>query len=78
MNFLNDDDEDKNPLNAKLLIGVFAAFLIIGFVSVFFIMFPWLSFQKITDWRAVFIDNAIIFAIAGVFFFGFYMATRMR
>lgn len=78
MDFLNDDDGDKAPLNTKLLIGVFAVFLLIGFVSVFFMMFPWLSFQQGTDWRAVLIDNAIIIAIAAVFLFGFYMATRMR
>lgn len=73
-----DEDEDQAPLNPKLLIGLFVGFLTIGFISILFMAVPWLSIQEGSDWQAILIDNAIIIIIAGVFFFGVIMATRMR
>ncbi len=73
-----DDDEEKSPLNPKLLIGLFVGFFVFIFIAVLFIMVPWLNFQENTDWQAVLIDNAIIIVIGGGFVFGLLMATRMR
>jgi hypothetical protein len=77
MDFLNDDD-DKPPIGEKKLVLIIAILLGIGFLSVFFMIVPWLRYQDASDWRAIFIDNAIIIAIAGVFFFGVVMALRNR
>lgn len=73
-----DEDEDQAPLSPKLLIGLFVGFLTIGFIGILFMAVPWLSIQEGSDWQAILIDNAIIIIIAGVFFFGVIMATRMR
>jgi ABC-type Fe3+ transport system permease subunit len=73
-----DDDEEKSPLNPKLLIGLFVGFFVFIFIAVLFIMVPWLNFQENTDWQAVLIDNAIIIVIGGGFVFGLLMATRIR
>ena len=73
-----DDEEEKSPLNPKLLIGLFVGFFVFIFIAVLFIMVPWLNFQENTDWQAVLIDNAIIIVIGGGFVFGLLMATRMR
>lgn len=73
-----DDDEEKSPLNPKLLIGLFVGFFVFIFIAVLYIMVPWLNFQESTDWQAVLIDNAIILVIGGGFVFGMLMATRMR
>lgn len=73
-----DEDEEKSPLNPKLLISLFVGFFVIIFIGVLFIMVPWLSFQENADWSAILIDNAIILVIGAVFFFGMFMASRMR
>ncbi len=73
----NEDDE-KDPINPKLILYLFIGLFAILFISGLVIMVPWLSYQKNTDWGAILIDNAIILIIAGVFFFGILMATKMR
>ena len=73
-----DENEDPSKINFKVLIYVIVGFLAIGFISVLFIMVPWLSLQENSDWGAILIDNVIIIAIAGVFFFGVGMAMKMR
>ncbi|MCA9482868.1 MAG: hypothetical protein KC553_03945 [Nitrospina sp.] len=72
-----NDDDDKNPINTKLILFLFGGFFIFLFVAGLFIMVPWLSSQQ-SNWQAILIDNAIILIIGGVFFFGVIMATRMR
>ncbi|MFQ5483232.1 MAG: hypothetical protein ACE5ER_10795 [Nitrospinaceae bacterium] len=72
-----NDDEDSR-INEKTLVYVLAGLLLVGFISVLFIMIPWLEFQETFDWRTILLDNVIIIAIAGVFLFGFLMAARLR
>jgi len=62
-------------MNAKTLIIAIAILLAIGFISVFFMMIPWLNYNPSISWKTIMIDNVIIIAVAGVGIFGFYVIS---
>lgn len=78
MGFMDEDEDEEPSINPKTLVYVILGLLAVGFISVFFIMIPWLSYNDADNLRAVMIDNVIILVIAVLFVFGFYMATRVR
>ncbi|UCD10545.1 MAG: hypothetical protein JSU88_07535 [Nitrospinaceae bacterium] len=65
-------------MNEKVLIISILALLGIGFVSILFIVVPWVSHLGFAGWKRLLVDDGLIIGAILLFVFGFYMNTRMH
>ncbi len=65
-------------MNEKVLIYSILGLLAIGFISILFIVVPWVSHMGLAGWRRLLIDDGLIIGAILLFVFGFYMNTRMH
>ena len=63
-------------MDEKKLIIIIAALLIFGFLSLFIIIIPWLSWARNPDWDAVAIDNLLMGLIASAIGYGIYIGSK--
>lgn len=65
-------------MNAKVLIIAIGALLVIGILSVFWIVIPWVWDRGIPDWKELLVNDGLVIMAIGLFVYGFYMNTKMH
>ena len=63
-------------MDEKKLIIILACLLIIGFLSLFIIIIPWASWERVPDWKSVAIDNLLMAIVFGAIVYGIYMGSK--
>ena len=63
-------------MDDKKLIIILACLLIIGFLSLFIIIIPWASWERVPDWKSVAIDNLLMGIIFAAIVYGIYMGSK--
>jgi len=64
-------------MNEKVLMISLFSLLGIGFVGIFFVVFPWI-FSHGFDWKQTLMDDGLIIVCLIMFVYGFYMNTKMH
>lgn len=65
-------------MDAKVLIIAIGTLLGIGFLSVLWIVIPWVWDHGIPNWKDLLINDGLIILAIGLFVYGFYMNTKMH
>lgn len=65
-------------MNAKVLIIAIGALLVIGILSVLWIVIPWVWDRGIPDWKELLVNDGLVIMAIGLFVYGFYMNTKMH
>ena len=63
-------------MDEKKLIIILACLLIVGFFSLFIIIIPWASWERVPDWKSVAIDNLLMGIIFAAIVYGIYMGSK--
>ena len=63
-------------MDEKKLIIILACLLIAGFLSLFIIIIPWASWERVPDWKSVAIDNLLMVIVFSAIFYGIYMGSK--
>ena len=63
-------------MDEKKLIIILACLLIIGFLSLFIVIIPWASWERVPDWKSVAIDNLLMVIVFGAIVYGIYMGSK--
>ena len=63
-------------MDEKKLIIILACLLIIGFLSLFIIIIPWASWDRVPDWKSIAIDNLLMGIIFAAIVYGIYMGSK--
>ena len=65
-------------MNEKNLVIALIAILGIGFIGIFFVVFPWVFSHGFSDWKQTLMGDGLIILCLIMFVYGFYMNTRMH
>ena len=65
-------------MNEKVLIFSLLALLGIGFLGIFFVVFPWIFSVGFENWKQTLMDDGLIIVCLIMFVYGFYMNTKMH
>jgi drug/metabolite transporter (DMT)-like permease len=65
-------------MNDKILIIALITILVIGFLGVLFVVFPWIFSRGFENWSQTLMDDGLIIICLIMFVYGFYMNTRMH
>jgi hypothetical protein len=63
-------------MDEKKLVFILAGILIVGFFSLFFLIVPWMSWQRQPDWEAIAIDNLLMGLVGAAIVYGIYMGSK--
>ena len=63
-------------MDEKKLIIILACLLIVGFLSLFIIIIPWASWERVPDWKSVAIDNLLMAIVFGAIVYGIYIGSK--
>ena len=63
-------------MDEKKLIIILTCLLILGFLSLFIIIIPWVNWSRIQDWKAMATDNLLIGLIAAAIGYGIYIGSK--
>ncbi|MEK9628620.1 MAG: hypothetical protein VW455_06325 [Nitrospinota bacterium] len=63
-------------MDEKKFIIILACLLVLGFLSLFIIIIPWASWERIPDWKSVAIDNLLMGIVFGAIVYGIYMGSK--
>ena len=63
-------------MDEKKFIIILASLLVLGFLSLFIVIIPWASWERIPDWKSVAIDNLLMGIVFGAIVYGIYMGSK--
>ena len=63
-------------MDEKKFIIILACLLVLGFLSLFIVIIPWASWERIPDWKSVAIDNLLMGIVFGAIVYGIYMGSK--
>ena len=63
-------------MDEKKLIIILGCLLVLGFLSLFIVIIPWASWERVPDWQAVATDNLLMGIIFAAIVYGIYMGSK--
>ena len=63
-------------MDEKKLIIILGCLLVFGFLSLFIVIIPWASWERVPDWQAVATDNLLMGIIFAAIVYGIYMGSK--
>lgn len=63
-------------MDEKKLIVIIGGILLAGFLSLFFVIVPWVSWARSPDWEAIATDNLLMVLVAAAIAYGIYMGSK--
>jgi len=72
------DQEGMSDSNTKVLVYAIVGMLAIGFLSVLFVIVPWMLHDDSPTWKQYLVDDSIILLTLVMFVYGFYMNTKIH
>ena len=63
-------------MDEKKLITILGCLLIVGFLSLFIIIIPWASWERVPDWKSIATDNLLMAIVFGAIVYGIYMGSK--
>ncbi|MCF8719624.1 hypothetical protein [Nitrospina gracilis] len=64
--------------NTKILLYSIIGMLALGFLSVLFVIVPWLLHDDSPSWKQILVDDSIVLVTIAMFVYGFYMNTKIH
>jgi hypothetical protein len=63
-------------MDEKKLIIILTCILVLGFLSLFIIIIPWINWGRLIESKAYAIDNLLMVIIAGAIGYGIYIGSK--
>ena len=63
-------------MDEKKLIIILGCLLVLGFLSLFIVIIPWASWERVPDWQAVATDNLLMAIVFAAIVYGIYMGSK--
>ena len=63
-------------MDEKKLAIILGCLLVFGFLSLFIVIIPWASWERVPDWQAVATDNLLMGIIFAAIVYGIYMGSK--
>ena len=63
-------------MDEKKLAIILGCLLVFGFLSLFIIIIPWASWERVPDWQAVATDNLLMGIVFAAIVYGIYMGSK--
>ena len=63
-------------MDEKKLIIILGCLLVLGFLSLFIVIIPWASWERVPDWQAVATDNLLMGIVFAAIVYGIYMGSK--
>ena len=63
-------------MDEKKLIIILGCLLVFGFLSLFIVIIPWASWERVPDWQAVATDNLLMGIVFAAIVYGIYMGSK--
>ena len=63
-------------MDEKKLIIILGCLLVLGFLSLFIVIIPWASWERVPDWQSVATDNLLMGIIFAAIVYGIYMGSK--
>ncbi len=63
-------------MDEKKLAIILGCLLVFGFLSLFVVIIPWASWERVPDWQAVATDNLLMGIIFAAIVYGIYMGSK--
>ena len=63
-------------MDEKKLAIILGCLLLFGFLSLFIVIIPWASWERVPDWQAVATDNLLMGIIFAAIVYGIYMGSK--
>ena len=63
-------------MDEKKLIIILGCLLVLGFLSLFIVIIPWASWERVPDWQAVATDNLLMGIVFAAIVYGIYVGSK--
>ena len=63
-------------MDEKKLIIILGCLLVLGFLSLFIVIIPWASWERVPDWQAVATDNLLMGIVFAAIVYGIYIGSK--
>ena len=63
-------------MDEKKLAIILGCLLVFGFLSLFIVIIPWASWERVPDWQSVATDNLLMGIIFAAIVYGIYMGSK--
>tara|TARA_B110000014_G_scaffold158323_1_gene111329 strand:+ start:152 stop:349 length:198 start_codon:yes stop_codon:yes gene_type:complete len=63
-------------MDEKKLAIILGCLLVFGFLSLFIVIIPWASWERVPDWQAVATDNLLMGIVFAAIVYGIYMGSK--
>ena len=63
-------------MDEKKLIIILGCLLVFGFLSLFIVIIPWASWERVPDWQAVATDNLLMGIVFAAIVYGIYIGSK--
>ena len=63
-------------MDEKKLAIILGCLLLFGFLSLFIVIIPWASWERVPDWQAVATDNLLMGIVFAAIVYGIYMGSK--